>query len=97
MNFVTLTLMVPVGAALGAAYLAALWINVRQVTRARHPGVVLAIGTAARITFLLGAFYLVTGGHWQRLVACLLGFLLARLIVMWRLRARGKSLEPART
>ena len=97
MNFVTLTLMALIGAVLGAVYLAALWINVQQITRARRPGVVLAIGAAARITFLLGAFYLVTGGDWQRLVACLLGFLLARLIVTRRLRARGKSLDPART
>jgi len=97
MKFVTLTLAVLMGAVLGAAYLAALWINVQQVTRARRPGVVLAIGAAVRITFLLGAFYLVTGGDWQRLVACLSGFLLARLIVTRRLRARGKSLEPARS
>lgn len=97
MNFVTLTLPAFIGALLGAAYLAALWINVQQVTRARRPGAVLAIGAALRITFLLGAFYLVTGGDWQRLVACLFGFLLARLIVTRRLRTRGKSLEPART
>jgi F1F0 ATPase subunit 2 len=96
MNFVTLTLAVLMGAVLGAAYLGALWINVQQVTRARRPGVVLAIGAAVRMTFLLGAFYLVASGDWRRLVACLLGFLLARLIVTRRLRARGKSFAPAR-
>lgn len=97
MNFVTLTLMALIGAVLGAVYLAALWINVQQITRGRRPGALLAIGAAARITFLLGAFYLITGGNWQRLVACLVGFLLMRLIVTRWLRARGKSLEPART
>jgi hypothetical protein len=30
----------------------------------------------------LGGFYLVSQGHWSRLVACLLGFLIARVLVV---------------
>jgi F1F0 ATPase subunit 2 len=97
MNLVTLALAILTGAVLGAAYLGALWINVQQVTRARRPGMVLAIGAAIRIGLLLGAFYLVADGDWRRLVACLSGFLLARLIVTRWLRARGQSFEPARS
>ena len=96
MNFASLLLMALLGAVLGTAYMAGLWINVQRVMRARRPGVVLAAGAALRITLLLGAFYLAAGDDWQRLVACLLGFLLTRLIVTRRLQKRGRSFAPAR-
>ncbi|WP_372661060.1 ATP synthase subunit I, partial [Hydrogenophaga sp.] len=35
----------------------------------------------------LTGFYLVGGGHWQRLLACLVGFVLARLLVTRLTRA----------
>jgi F1F0 ATPase subunit 2 len=31
--------------------------------------------------FRLAGFYVVSGGHWERLLVCLLGFVTARLIV----------------
>jgi hypothetical protein len=34
---------------------------------------------------ILAGFYIVSQGHWSRLVACLLGFLIARVIVVKRL------------
>jgi F1F0 ATPase subunit 2 len=34
-----------------------------------------------RTSIALAGFYFVSGGHWERLLACLLGFVIARLIV----------------
>ena len=34
-----------------------------------------------RTSIILGGFYVVSGGHWDRLLACLLGFVIARFLV----------------
>jgi len=41
-----------------------------------------------RMSLALAGFYLVGRGDWERLVACFLGFLVARLIVMWLTRPK---------
>jgi len=39
----------------------------------------------------LAGFYFVGGGHWERLLLCLLGFVVARLIVTWLTRLPGRA------
>jgi len=59
--------------------------------QAEHPGQRLG-SILVRMGLVLVGFHLVGGGHWQRLVACLLGFLIARLVVMRLTRAgEGRS------
>ena len=36
-----------------------------------------------RMGIALGGFYLVGREHWQRMLLCLLGFVIARPVVMW--------------
>lgn len=67
------------GIALGGAYAAALWASVRRVARARQPLLWLLGGSALRLALLLGGFYLVMDGRWERLVACFAGFLVVRV------------------
>jgi F1F0 ATPase subunit 2 len=43
-----------------------------------------------RTSIALAGFYFVSGGHWDRLLACLLGFVIARLIVTRLTRAADK-------
>ena len=43
------------------------------------------------MSLALAGFYFVAGGHWQRLLACLLGFVIARLIVT---RLTGEAKQP---
>lgn len=42
------------------------------------------------MSIALTGFYVVSGGHWERLLVCLLGFFLARLILM---RLTGPPIE----
>jgi F1F0 ATPase subunit 2 len=44
-----------------------------------------------RTSILLAGFYLIAHGHWERLLMCLLGFVVARPIVMGFTRAVEKS------
>lgn len=69
------------GIVLGVAYMAALWIAVRGLAGAAWPGRQLLVGAAVRLGLLLGGFFLVMDGQWERLLACLAGFLLVRIAV----------------
>lgn len=67
------------GVVLGALYAATLWAAVRRLARLRQPALALVAGSVLRIGLLLGAFYLVMDGRWERLLACFAGFLVVRL------------------
>jgi F1F0 ATPase subunit 2 len=39
-----------------------------------------------RMSIAVGGFYLIGREHWQRMLMCLLGFIIARLVVTWMTR-----------
>ena len=75
----SLGLAVLAGMVLGALYVAALWVAVRRLVQARRPVLGLFAGAALRLGPLFGGFYLVMDGRSERLVACLVGFLVVRV------------------
>ena len=68
------------GMALGGIFFGGLWYTVRRCVTSRRPALLLLGSLALRMGITLGGFYLVAGGRWQSLLACLLGFVLARLL-----------------
>jgi F1F0 ATPase subunit 2 len=83
MNEVTaLTLALLAGCLLGAMFFGGLWWTVRRAVSARHPAFWLFGSVMLRMGATLAGFYFVGRGDWARLVACLCGFLLARIVVM---------------
>ncbi|MEA5574362.1 ATP synthase subunit I [Calothrix sp. UHCC 0171] len=79
-------LVLPIGFALGIFYFSCLWFTVQRLPRTQHP-VLLMVGSGlARFTVALLGFYLIVDQQWQFLLIALLGFLLARslLIARWR-------------
>ncbi len=74
------------GAALGAIYFGGLWWTVRRAGSFRRPAFSMLVSVLVRMSMVLGGFYLVAGGNWQRLLLCLLGFVVARAAVTWRVR-----------
>ncbi len=71
------------GAALGGVFYGGLWWTVRRGLASARPGVWFFGSSIVRIVVALGGLYLVSGGQWQRLLACLLGFVVARAVVTW--------------
>jgi len=69
------------GALLGALFFGGLWWTVRKGVSSPRPGLWFFGSSLLRMTIALAGFYLVAGGRWERLLACLLGFLAARLVV----------------
>jgi F1F0 ATPase subunit 2 len=82
------------GAGLGAFFFGGLWWTVRKGASSRQPALWFFGSALARMSIALAGFYLVAGGHWERLLACLLGFVTARLVVTWMTRVPGQS-HPA--
>ena len=90
----SLTLAFLAGLALGLVYFGGLWLTVQRLPTARRPGLLAALSLILRLGFVLGGFYLVMGGRWERLLACLAGFLLMRALLVRRLGPQVKSPTP---
>lgn len=74
------------GATLGATYFGGLWWTVRRGLTAERPALWFFGSVVVRTAVALTGFYLVGGADWQRWLACLLGFVLARAAVHWLTR-----------
>jgi F1F0 ATPase subunit 2 len=75
------------GLILGALYLGTLWAILRRLSRTRYPAVWLLGSAAFRVGLLLLAWYWVSGGRWEGLLACLAGFLVIRFAATRIVRA----------
>jgi F1F0 ATPase subunit 2 len=73
------------GALLGAFFFGGLWWTIRNGVTSERPALWFLASLLLRTGLVLGGFYVVSQGLWSRLVACLLGFLIARVIVVGRL------------
>ncbi len=85
----TLTLLLAwmAGGVLGAIFFGGLWWTVRKGVLSPNPALWFLGSMLLRMGIALAGFYFVAGGQWQRLVACLLGFLMARFCVIWLTRS----------
>ena len=69
------------GLSLGAIFFGGLWWSVRQGVASKHPALWFLGSRLLRMSLVLVGFYFVGRGDWQRLVSCLIGFIIARFIV----------------
>jgi F1F0 ATPase subunit 2 len=81
-EFLILALALVAGLLLGAIFFAGLWWTVRKGVSSKHPALWFLGSMLLRMSMVLLGFYFVGRGDWQRLVVCLLGFSIARYIVM---------------
>jgi F1F0 ATPase subunit 2 len=81
------------GALLGAVFYGGLWWTVRRGLVSRRPAVWFLTSLVVRTAVALLGFYAVFRGDWRRLVACLAGFVLARILVT-RLTISGPRRSP---
>ena len=85
-EFLFLVLALVAGLLLGAIFFGGLWWTVRKGVLSKHPALWFLGSMLVRMSIVLLGFYFVGRGDWQRLVACLFGFIIARFIVMWLTR-----------
>lgn len=77
-----LALALVTGVLLGAIFFGGLWWTVQKVISSNRSALWLLVSLLLRTGIALAGFYFVADGHWERLLACLLGFVTARLIVI---------------
>lgn len=70
------------GVVLGTIFYGGLWWTVRRGLSARRPAVWFSCSLLLRLGVVATGFYLVGAGHWHRLLACLIGFILARILLL---------------
>ena len=78
------------GALLGAMFFGGLWWTVQKVVSSQWPALWFLGSLLLRTSIALAGFYFFALGHWERLVVCLIGFVIARLIVARLIRSTEK-------
>jgi F1F0 ATPase subunit 2 len=86
-----LALALVAGLGLGAIFYGGLWWTVRKGVSSTRPALWFVGSLLLRTSIALAGFYLVGRGHWEWLLACLLGFVIARVMVT---RLTGPPVEP---
>ena len=84
------------GLLLGAMFFGGLWWTVLKVASSKRPALWFFGSLLLRTSIALAGFYFIARGHWERLLVCLLGFVIARLIVTRLTRAAEKPTYMAR-
>jgi F1F0 ATPase subunit 2 len=79
-EMLTLALALGAGGGLGAMFFGGLWWTVQKGVSSKQPALWFVGSLLLRMIMTLVGFYLVSGGDWKRLLACLLGFVIARFI-----------------
>jgi F1F0 ATPase subunit 2 len=90
-----LALALVAGALLGALFFGGLWWTVQKGVTSERPALWFFGSMLLRTGIILAGFYFVSQGDWTRLAACVLGFLIARIIVVkWLTRAPAEEQPP---
>jgi F1F0 ATPase subunit 2 len=93
----SLVLALVTGVSLGALFFGGLWWTVSRIGSSKRPALLIFGSLLVRTSTALGGFYLIARGHWERLLVCLLGFVLARILVtlLTRVAEKPTYLEQA--
>ncbi|WP_205703877.1 ATP synthase subunit I [Candidatus Chloroploca sp. Khr17] len=84
---VILVLALVTGMLLGAIFFGGLWWTAQQLVSSRQPARWFFGSLVLRTSIVLVGFYVISHGHWERMLACMLGFVIARLMVFRLTRA----------
>jgi F1F0 ATPase subunit 2 len=67
------------GGALAAIHFTGLWLTVKRLPHAKHPATLTLLSHFGRLVITLAGFLAMAwGGHWPRVIAGLVGFVICR-------------------
>lgn len=70
-----------VGIALGTMFFGGLWWTVKKGVASPRPALWFISSLLLRTGMTLAGFYFVSGADWKKMLACLIGFIIARMII----------------
>ncbi|NLX19898.1 MAG: ATP synthase subunit I [Desulfobulbus sp.] len=74
------------GLGLGLFYFGGLWLTVQRLGRVHNPTLLFTLSFVVRTALAVTGMYLVMDGSWQRMLACLAGFIVVRQVMLSCLR-----------
>lgn len=83
-----------IGFAVGIVYFQGLWLTLNRYSGQKHLGSKLLVSFLIRLTLAIGVFYYFMQDDWQRLILLLIGFLIARQVMIRRLREPAPAAKP---
>ena len=83
------------GVLLGMFFFGGLWWTIRRVLASKQPAALFFFSLLLRTGVALAGFYFVARGDWRRMLACLVGFILARILVTWLTRVPSTKAQSA--
>ncbi len=78
------------GVVLGTIFFGGLWFTVRIGLRSKKSGLIFVGSFILRTAIVLLGFYFMGDGNWKKILVCLAGFLIARLVISILTRKVGK-------
>jgi len=93
-RFIILAAMLAVGFAVGIVYFLGLWLTLSRYTGKERFGSKLFVSFLIRLALAISVFYFFMQDDWQRLILLLIGFLIARQMMIRRLREPAPSIKP---
>lgn len=94
-EFIKITLAGIAGVGLGTFFFYGLWFTVRKTLTTRTPALWMLGSFVVRVGITTAGFYYLGKGNWQWLVACLLGFVVARYLVIYLTRSAQAQSQSA--
>jgi F1F0 ATPase subunit 2 len=90
-NVAALSLVLIAGILLGTFFFGGLWWTVRKALTSNHPAWWFFSSTLLRMGCALAGFYFISSGDWRKLLVCLAGFFIARVVVTRLAKATGEG------
>ncbi|MEO7765843.1 MAG: ATP synthase subunit I [Ferruginibacter sp.] len=83
-----------VGLLLGVLFFGGLWFTVKKLAASKTPALLVMGSFVFRISIVMAGFYFIGLGDWKKLVACLIGFVVARTAVIHYTKSVDKKIAP---
>ena len=78
---ISLLLALLAGIAFGILFFGGLWLTVRKGLNSKSPTLIFMGSLVLRVAIVVVGFYYVGAGSWQSMLICLVGFLIARIVI----------------
>ncbi len=82
------------GVLLGIVFFGGLWLTVRIGLRSKNTGLIFTGSVIVRMAIILVGFYYIGANNWQKMLVCLGGFLITRIVIT---RITQKQDQPGNT
>ena len=86
----TIILTLTSGLLLGTFFFGGLWWTTKWALRSKSPAIWFMASLFIRLGITITGFYLISRGLWERVLICLLGFIIARIIMIRITQVRDK-------